>query len=269
MLRRKAWGARSGGSGASFSKARRNAPPLGAMIERCEPRYLLSAIAPSNIPDTVFNITSFGATTFSSNNVNAINAAIAVAAANVTGGLQGGIVEIPAGTWLAGPTSSAPADITLASNVDLQIDAGATLQAVPDTSYLNEGTTSESSLLNFIVANHATNFEITGSGTIDGNGQGWWTAYANSGNTIARPRLIEISNSSNFLIQGVTLQNSPFYNLAFGATSNVIVNDITVSNPSTAPNTDGVDPAGSHYLIENSSISTGDDDIAIKPQDVA
>ena len=111
-------------------------------------------------------------------------------------------MEIPAGTWLAGPTSRRPSTSTLASNVDLQIDAGATLQAVPDTSYLNEGTTSESNLSNFIVANNATNFEITGSGTIDGNGQGWWTAYANSGNTIARPRLIEISNSSVFLIPG-------------------------------------------------------------------
>ncbi len=143
-----------------------------------------------------------------------------------------------------------------------------TLQAIPDTSYLNEGTTSESNLSNFIVGNNITNFEITGSGTIDGNGQGWWTAYANSGKTIARPRLIEISNSSVFLIQNVTLQNSPFYNLAFGATNNVIVNGITISNPSTAPNTDGIDAAGSHYLIENSSISTGDDDIAIKPQNV-
>ena len=181
---------------------------------------------------------------------------------------HGGIVEIPTGTWLAGPTSSSPESIELASNVDLQIDAGATLQAVPNSSYLNEGTTSESSLLNFIIANNITNFEITGSGTIDGNGQGWWTAYANSGNTIARPRLIEVTNSSVFLIQDVTLQNSPFYNLAFGATNNVTVNGITISNPSTAPNTDGIDPAGSHYLIENSSISTGDDDIAIKPQNV-
>jgi len=265
--RNRRW-AESNREGSFFGRKKREKPSRSAIIERCEQRLLLSAIAPANIPTTVFNITTFGATTNSLNNVAAINAAISAASANITNGLHGGIVEIPTGTWLAGPTSSSPTTITLASNVDLQIDAGATLQAVPDTSYLNEGTTSESSLSNFIVANNITNFEITGSGTIDGNGQGWWTAYANSGNTIARPRLIEVTNSSVFLIQDVTLQNSPFYNLSFGATNNVIVNGITISNPSTAPNTDGIDPAGSHYLIENSSISTGDDDIAIKPQNV-
>jgi polygalacturonase len=238
------------------------------MIERCEQRLFLSAVSPTNIASTVFNITTFGANTSSSNNVAAINAAIVAASENVVSGARGGIVEIPAGTWLAGPTSSFPESITLASNVDLQIDAGATLQAVPESSYLNAGATSESSLSNFIVANNITNFEITGTGTIDGNGQGWWTAYANSGNTIARPRLIEVSNSSIFLIQDVTLQNSPFYNLSFDSTNNVVVNGVTISNPSTAPNTDGIDPAGSHYLIENSNISTGDDDIAIKPQNV-
>jgi polygalacturonase len=251
-----------------FGRRNRVRPPGTAIVEQFEPRLLLSAAAPTNIPNTVFNITSYGAFTGSLNNVAAINAAITAASDNIVAGAQGGIVEIPTGTWMAGPTSAVPESITLASNVDLELEAGATLQAVPESSYLNEGTTSESSLSNFIVANNITNFEITGSGAIDGNGAAWWTAYANSGDTIARPRLIEIKNSSVFLIQGVTLQNSPFYNLSFGATNNVTVNGITISNPSTAPNTDGIDVAGSHYLIENSTISTGDDDIAIKPQDV-
>jgi polygalacturonase len=55
-------------------------------------------------------------------------------------------------------------------------------------------------------------------------------------------------------------------NLAFNNTNNVTVNGITVTAPEVSPNTDGVDPAGNNYLIENSNISTGDDDIAVKPQ---
>ena len=104
---------------------------------------------------------------------------IAAAAANTVAGVKGGIVEIPAAAqpWLAGPylnSSNATVTITLASNVDLKIDAGATLQAIPESSYLSAGATSVS---NFITSNNISNFEITGSGTIDGNGAGWWNAY--------------------------------------------------------------------------------------------
>jgi polygalacturonase len=55
----------------------------------------------------------------------------------------------------------------------------------------------------------------------------------------------------------------------FNSTNNVTINGINISASSTSPNTDGIDPAGSNYLIENSTISTGDDDIAIKPESVA
>src|ERR1700722_10822656 len=63
------------------------------------------------IPTTVFNITNYGGvgdgvkdnTTNIQNTINAANAA------------GGGIVEIPAGTFLSGP-------ITLTNNIDLQVD---------------------------------------------------------------------------------------------------------------------------------------------------
>jgi len=246
---------------------------IQAAIERFEARLLLSATLPSNIPSTVFNILNYGASdtaTNSQTNTAAINAAIAAAAANKVGNVKGGIVEIPAAAqpWLAGPylnSSNATVTITLASNVDLQIDPGATLQAVPESSYLGAGA---SSVSNFITASNLTNFEITGSGTIDGNGAGWWTAY-NANNSIGRPRLINISNSSIFLIQTVTLQNAGMFNLNFSNCSNVTANGITISDPATSPNTDGIDMAGSHYLIENCTISVGDDDISPKPQSVA
>jgi hypothetical protein len=255
---------RASGSGPSAGKTKQRHAAIFAAIEQCEPRYLLSVVQPNIVPTTVFNITSFGATDTSANNATDIQAAITAAKNNkvVVGGVtfSGGIVEIPAAAqaWVSGP-------IALASNVDLQIDAGATLQAIAMASYPGVG---GSSITPFITAASSTsNLEITGAGTIDGNGQAWWTAY-NANHGISRPYLIKISSSSTFLIQGVTLRNSPMFNLAFGAANNVTVNGITISNPSTSPNTDGIDPAGSHYLIENCNISTGDDDIAVKPQDV-
>jgi polygalacturonase len=255
---------RSNGPGPFARQRKKCKVVLNAAIEQCEPRYLLSVVQPTIVPTTIFNITSFGSVDTAANNATAIQAAIAAAKANkvVIGGVTftGGIVEIPAAAqdWVSGP-------IALASNVDLQIDAGATLQAIAMASYPGVG---GSSITPFITAASSTsNLEITGAGTIDGNGAAWWAAY-NANHSITRPYLIKISSSSTFLIQGVTLQNSPMFNLAFGAANNVTVNGITISNPSTSPNTDGIDPAGSHYLIENCNISTGDDDIAVKPQDV-
>jgi polygalacturonase len=239
-----------------------------ANCEKLEVRRLLSVTAPSNIPTTVFNVTSYGAvgnglTTTAAINANTtgIQNAIAAAAANKVNGFFGGIVEIPAASaaYVSGP-------LTLASNVDLQIDSGAELQAEPMASYPNEGSTS--SVSPFITGSSLSNYELTGSGTIDGNGSAWWTAFDNN-DLIKRPYLISLTNSNIVLVSGLTLQNSPMFHLAFSSTNNVTINGITVNTSNSSPNTDGIDPAGMHYLIENCNISTGDDNIAIKPQDSA
>ena len=71
----------------------------------------------------------------------------------------------------------------------------------------------------------------------------------------ARRAFVEISGSSTVAFTGITLQNAPEFNLAFGSTNNVTIDGIKINNPSTAPNTDGVDPAGNNYLIQNRNIS--------------
>lgn len=215
------------------------------LLDTLEPRTLLSSIPMPIIPSGNFYITSYGASTSSSNNASAIQKTI-----NAASAAGGGTVVIPSGTFLSGP-------LTLASNIDLYLSSGATLKAVAMSSY-GSGST------NFITAKNVHDLEIAGSGTIDGQGAAWWSAY-NANNSISRPRLINISGSNIIDIQNVKLQNSPSFNLAFGNTNNVRINTITISNPSTAPNTDGIDPAGAHYIIEGCTISTGDDDIAIKP----
>jgi len=116
---------------------------------------------------------------------------------------------------------------------------------------------------------NAENIAITGEGTIDGNGNIWWDAKANApkGTPEApRPLLIDITKSKQILIEGVTIQNSPQYNIATFLCDGLTVRNVTILNPGKgAPNTDGIDPfSTSHVLIEHTTIDTGDDNVAIK-----
>jgi hypothetical protein len=196
------------------------------------------------IPDRTFNVRDYGAvgdgttkdTTAIQNTINAAHTA------------GGGTVLFPPGTYLAGP-------LNLANSINLEVDSGATLRMLPKSQYGSSSTP-------FLSASKLTNVAISGAGVIDGQGAGWWSSSS-------RPNLISISNSSVVAVENVTLVNSPKEHLAFNATNNVTINGITISAPPTSPNTDGIDPAGSNYLIENCTISTGDDDIAAKPQNVA
>jgi polygalacturonase len=174
----------------------------------------------------------------------------------------GGTVEFTSGVFLTGP-------ITLESNVTLQIDSSAALLG---TTYMKAyypvgyDTTlpMPSSLQPLITSNHATNITITGKGTIDGNGQPWWTAY-NNNNNIARPRLIQLNRSQNIVIENVTLQNSPQFHVSLQYCWYVTISNVTILAPSTSPNTDGIDPATSHFVqIQNCTIDNGDDNIAVK-----
>ena len=103
------------------------------------------------------NITSYGAVATASDNTTAIQNAI-----NAAFYAGGGIVEIPSAAqdWECGP-------ITLANNIDLQIDAGSTLQMLPFGTYpLASGATSYA---NINEASPQNKKEISGSATKDGN----------------------------------------------------------------------------------------------------
>ncbi len=219
------------------------------VCESLEPRQLLSTIPLPVIPNNTFVVTSYGAqgngTTDNTTSIqNAINAA---------GSAGGGTVEVPAGTFLSGP-------ITLSTKINLQIDSGGILQALPHGTYPDVGNSPK----NFITISSKNNVEISGSGTIDGNGAAWWTAY-NADNSVNRPRLINITSSDTVWVRNVTLQNSPMFHLATGNTNNMTIDSIHISASSTSPNTDGMDLAGLHYLVENCTTDTGDDNIVMKP----
>ncbi|TKY72892.1 polygalacturonase protein [Spatholobus suberectus] len=108
---------------------------------------------------------------------------------------------------------------------------------------------------------------ITGhNGTINGQGQTWWTKFRQKLLNHTRGPLVQILWSSNIVISNITLRDSPFWTLHPYDCQNVTVKNVTILAPvDNAPNTDGIDPDSCEdVLIEDCYISVGDDAIAIK-----
>jgi polygalacturonase len=218
-----------------------------------------------NIPATQYVITEaiYGGNTSNLDNAAAINAAIN--AANAAGG---GTVVIPAN---ASPFLSGP--ITMKSNVNLQISAGATLQlmpygngnGVPAGSYPNSGTAD--TYTNFIYGENLTNIKISGTGTIEGNGSAWWTAF--DATAIARPGIIRFKACNKVLITDITIQNAPNVSITMGKSGsgrgyNGTIKNVTIMAPETAPNTDALDVWYWDGLdVLNCKFSVGDDNVAV------
>jgi polygalacturonase len=210
-----------------------------SIIESLDARLLLStALIPlPDIPGNVFFITDFGATTSSANNAADIQAAIAAASA-----AGGGTVVVPTGKFLSGP-------IVLTNNINLEIDGE--LQMLSMADYPSAST-------NFITnTSNAHDIEISGTGLIDGQGAQWWGQST-------RPREIALDDVTRVLITGIRLQNPPKQHIAIsGISTDIRIDDVTIHTASTSPNTDGIDLAGSHIIVENCNISDGDDNVAI------
>jgi polygalacturonase len=172
------------------------------------------------------------------------------------------VVHLTPGTYVSGP-------LGLKSHVRLSIDKGATLLGSPDMADFPIRADAPWRRVSLLHADHVVDISITGAGTIDGNGKIWWDAKASApkGQPEApRPLLIDLTNSKQILIEGVTIQNSPQYNITTFWCDGLTVRNVTILNPGRgAPNTDGIDPfSTSHVLIEHTTIDTGDDNVAIK-----
>jgi polygalacturonase len=257
-----------------------------------EAAAILARIVPPRFPPRDVVITAFGASGDGAKDcTGAIREAIAACAA-----AGGGRVVVPAGTFLTGA-------IHLKSRVNLHLSAGATLRFSRDPRhYLPlvftrwEGV----ELMNysaFIYAFEQENIAITGPGILDGNASDthWWPwkgrdpkAPEAPNQLAARAKLIEMAANGvpvpervfgegsylrpnfvqpyrckNVLIEGVTLINSPMWELHPVLCTNVTVRNVTIN--SHGPNNDGCDPESCRdVLIEDCTFDTGDDCIAIK-----
>lgn len=174
----------------------------------------------------------------------------------------GGTVRLAGGTFVSAP-------LELKSHVRLLVEKGATLLGSPDMEDFPVRADAKWRKVALLHADHAEDIGLAGEGTIDGNGKMWWDAQMSrkKGDPEApRPLLIDLTNSKQILIEGLTIKNSPMYNITTFLCDGLTVRNVTILNPGRgAPNTDGIDPfSTSHVLIEHTTIDTGDDNIAIK-----
>jgi polygalacturonase len=214
------------------------------------------------IPSRIFNLKDFGAVGDGGNTLNTDAIKRAVDAVNQAGG---GTLIVPPGTYFTGPFS-------LCDCINLRLEAGATLLFSPKfEDYVGGGPKGYRPLIQI---NNAHDVLISGEGTINGNGSAWWPealrfkAEANarhaSSNTSPRPVMVAFTRCQRIRVEGITLTNSPVFNLAQSACQDVTVEGITILNPATAPNTDGIDPKDcQRVLIAHCHIDTGDDCVAL------
>jgi polygalacturonase len=201
------------------------------------------------IPNANFNVTNYGAI----GDGVVTNTAAIQSAIDATSEAGGGVVEIPAGTFLCGP-------IHLMNKINLHLDAGCILRMLPLDKYPG-GTRSPQT---FISGSDLHDVAISGVGAIDGQGAPWWPFAKEK--RARRPKMISPQNCERLLIEGVTLSNSPMFHIAIGGKcQDVTVRGVTIRAPaSTDPvqpshNTDACDVKGRNILIENCDVSVGDD----------
>ncbi len=207
-----------------------------------------------NIPANVFDITKNGAVADGhTDNTLAIEKTIAEATA-----AGGGIVQIPPAEqpYMTGP-------FELANSINFYVAKGAELQILPKTAagnvaaYPGTGTAPGSGRSVIGAPMGAHDIAMTGGGHIDGQGVTWWRGGG------GRPYLVRIAGNQ-ILIDGLTFSNPPMFHVGLSQCNNLTVFGVIVRAPENSPNTDGVDPSGSHILIQNCDISCGDDNIAVK-----
>jgi polygalacturonase len=179
----------------------------------------------------------------------------------------GGTVLLDAGTYLSAP-------IVLKSNITLWLEKGATLLGSPDHGdYPPKTEFREPGLQALVSATNASNVTIRGEGVIDGAGATWWWIMVpeHVGSKVKmstadpRPRLVVFDHCKHVLVEGITIQNSPDWQLVPYYSDDVIIRNVKVLAPAHSSNTDGIDPfSSSNVRIDHVLVDVGDDDVAIK-----
>lgn len=180
-----------------------------------------------------------------------------------TGATPGGTVWVPAGCYVTGA-------LFLHSNLTLHLDAGAILLGSEDpgdyplieSRWEGVHQLTHASLIN---GQNLQNVAITGQGTVDGRGWGWWEKVRARTLDYPRPRLIAFANCQNVRIEGIRAINSPAWTINPVRCENVTIRGVTIVNPPDTPNTDGINPDSCCFVrISDCYISVGDDCITIK-----
>lgn len=189
-----------------------------------------------------------------------------------------GRVLIPKGTYYVKP-------IFLKSNITIELSKGATLLGninrndypiLPGTTLLNDesddyilGTWEGNPLdiyASIITGINIENVDFIGEGIVDANAQNsdWWENHRVRRGAF-RPRGVFLNKCNNITFQGITVCNTPAWNLHPFFSNKIRFLDMKIISPSDSPNTDGCDPESCNGVdIIGVDFSVGDDCIAIK-----
>jgi len=183
-------------------------------------------------------------------------------------------VVIPKGTFLTGA-------LFLRKGVNLWLEEGARLKGSDDiadfpvleTRIEGQNCAYFSALIN---GDGIDSLTIAGRGVIDGNGIRYWRAFwlrrtwnpQCTNKDEQRPRLLYFSRCKNLTLQGVTLQNSPFWTTHLYRCSRVRLSRLRILAPSApvkAPSSDAIDiDACEDVHVTRCYMSVNDDAVALK-----
>ena len=190
----------------------------------------------------------------------------------------GGTIVIPKGVYLTGALFFKP-------KTKLLLQDGATLKGSDDISnYPLIPSRMEGRSIYYyaalINAYHVDSFQITGPGTIDGNGLRYWEYFwfyrdsvkklgrSATNLEVHRPRLVFIWGCNNVTIQNVKLHNAGFWTTHLYQCNNVLIENCDIRSPFKpvkAPSTDGIDiDVCKKVTVRKCYISVNDDAVCIK-----
>ncbi len=194
----------------------------------------------------------------------------------------GGTVTVPTGTYITG-------SIWLRNNIELHLEHAATLKGSDDLDDYNAEDAYEQNFSSrknekwlgkhLIIAHECVNVAITGTGTLDGNGDFFlsdpapYSAYVwNEGCRTARDeemcrpgQLVAFIECKCVRVENITITNQPAWGCFLHGCEYVQIRGMRTFNPHSNFNSDGIDVDCCRYVtISDCLIDTGDDCIAIR-----
>src|SRR4030043_1314170 len=225
---------------------------------------------PGKVGNNIFNVKDFGATGDRCDNAT-IPVRSAIYACNVAGG---GTVYVPPGDYTVGT-------LQLKDNVNLNLEAGATLCLSQDPADFIQGSHT------MIFAQDAKNIAVTGRGILDGLAKyefvemrGIDPELANEieiarkagvdmrryNRTGMHTYMLILNNCTNVLLHDISVINSPLWNVRLNDCDRVFVRGVYIfSDLEKGVNADGIAICSSRNVtVSDSVIITADDSIVLK-----
>lgn len=194
----------------------------------------------------------------------------------------GGRVSVPAGKYITGT-------IWLRSNVELHLEHGSTIKGSDDMDDYNAEDAYEQNFSSrknekwlgkhLIIAHECENVAITGTGTVDGNGDHflgeatYYSAYVwregmrtAKSDEVCRPgQLICFIECRRVRLENISVTNQPCWGCFFHGCEYVSIRGLRTNNEHSNFNSDGIDLDCCRFVtVSDCIIDTGDDCIAIR-----